>query len=304
MREGMRMKKLIALAMMFMMAMGTMVFAGEEGEYKETKVRTEKGKLTFSVEAQIHKIDCRCIPDPKIKIYLPEGQEFRHDKLYFELRGNEKIIFDTTMDMEPGVICVDLQDAEEDFLQVVPEIWTERGVQKGDKVSLWLLGGDKWQDNLQKGKKDVLLRENFLELDAYETVSVPKEVILTVGADTFLWNGETKHLFEPIRRNAQGQIMVAAKDLSMVMEGATVPQGNIQWNENTKTATLIIGSRLITMTDGNTRWFYLGHEVKAKTAPEIVDGVMYFPLREMAGIFNYPIIEWNSDTQTVRLYKA
>ena len=98
--------------------------------------------------------------------------------------------------------------------------------------------------------------------------------------------------------------MVAAKDLGMVMEGAQTAGFNVLWNGETRTVTLQMGSRTISVTDGCKKWYYLGHEMTAKIAPEIMeDGVMYLPLREMAQIFNYQTIEWNEMTQTVRLYK-
>ena len=132
----------------------------------------------------------------------------------------------------------------------------------------------------------------------------PTEVLLTVGQETIWFKGQEKHILAPIRRNADGQIMVAAKDLGMVMEGAQTAGFNVLWNGETRTVTLQMGSRTISVTDGCKKWYYLGHEMTAKIAPEIMeDGVMYLPLREMAQIFNYQTIEWNEMTQTVRLYK-
>ena len=99
--------------------------------------------------------------------------------------------------------------------------------------------------------------------------------------------------------------MVAAKDLGMVMEGLQTAGCNIIWDGETKTVTLQMGSRTISATDGSKKWQYLGHEMTAKTASEIMeDGVMYLPLREMAQVFNYQTIEWDETTKTVRMYKS
>jgi len=299
------MKKLFLWTMALVLILGTTAFGAEEGDFKETTVRTEKGEIVFSAEGEIFKIGCRCIPEPEIRIHLPKNTEFSEEKLYFALRGNEKIVFDAPTDgQRRDMLCVELQDTDEDILQIKAEIFLERGVQKGDSVSLWLLGGKEWENNLLAEKKDILLREDFLTLDTYETPPrVPKEVILPIGADTITWNGEKKQLLAPIRRNADGQVMVAAKDLCMVMEGVSVPRNNILWDGDTKTVTLLIGARFITMTAGSTQWEYLGVEQTAKTAPEIVDGVLYLPLREMAEVFNFSTIQWDPSVQTVRLYQ-
>ena len=152
-----------------------------------------------------------------------------------------------------------------------------------------------------KGKKDILLREDFVVFEEPEE-KTPTEVLLTVGKQTIQYKGEEKHILEPIILNDQGRIMVAAKDVGMVTEGAQTVGFNILWNKETKTVTLQMGARTISMAEGDHRWLYQGQEMQTGTVPEIRNGIMYLPLREMAQVFDYNLT-WDGETQTVCLYR-
>ena len=309
------MKKIIAMMMAFLMFSGTVAFAEmkpsrKELDIAEKKIYTEKGKIKISTEGGYHLLDYRYVPERKVLIQLPEEEKYTKEKLYFAIRGESatltaeseaKVEF-----LEEGtVVAVPLKEAENGEILLETEVgYLRKAVENGTEFSLWLLGGKEHKNNLLSGKEDVLLREDFVWMKDNTPKKTPTEVLLTVGRETIQFNGAEKHILAPIRRNTDGQIMVAAKDLGMVMEGLQTVGFNILWDGNTRTVTLQMGNRTISATDGDKTWRYQGQELTGKTAPKIMeDGVMYLPLREMAQVFDYQTIEWDENTKTVRLYK-
>lgn len=310
------MKRLIGLTMALILLTGTTAFAElkssrEELDISEKIVRIDGEKIKIFTEGGYHLLDYRYVPERKILIELPEGKKFDNEMLYFKISGESGKLWETEPDAKTArlkdgtVMGVNLDQSKNDEILIETEIgYTRKIVEDGTEFSLWLCGDESYKNNLLAGKEDILLRDDFVWMKDNMPKKTPTEVFLTVGKDTIRFKGTEKNILAPVRRNADGQIMVAAKDLGMVMEGLQIAGVNILWDGQTRTVTLQMGSRMISATDGSLKWMYLGHEMTAKTVPEIMeDGVMYLPLREMAQVFDYQIIQWDADTQTVRLYK-
>ena len=64
------------------------------------------------------------------------------------------------------------------------------------------------------------------------------------------------------------------------------------------------GEKIFSMSEGQQKWLYQGQEMQADTAPEIRNGIMYLPLRDMAKVFGFDELTWDSSTQTVRLFRS
>ena len=310
------MKRLIGFTMAFILLTGTTAFAElkasrKELDVSEKTVRIDGEKIKISVEGGYHLLDYRYVPERKILIELPEGKSYNKEMLYFKISGESGTLWATEVEaktekLENGsVMGVSLGKSENGEILIETEIgYTRKLVEDGTEFSLWLCGEDSYKNNLLAGKEDILLRDDFVWMKDNTPKKTPTEVLLTAGQETIRFKGQEKHILAPIRRNAEGQIMVAAKDLGMVMQGAQTVGFNILWNKETRTVTLQMGARTISMSEGDHRWLYQGHEMHTETVPEIMkDGVMYLPLREMAQVFDYQTIEWNEMTQTVRLYK-
>ncbi|MBR6543558.1 MAG: copper amine oxidase N-terminal domain-containing protein, partial [Anaerotignum sp.] len=172
--------------------------------------------------------------------------------------------------------------------------------------SLWLVGGKDYKDNFLDGKDDVLLKDDFVVFKAPEVPqesaeALPLEVTLTVGKDTFLYDGEEKQVKAPVLFNDSGRLMVAAKDVPVVMEGTAAT--GLTWDKATRTVTLQMGEKTLTATDGKSTWQYQGAEVKVDTVAEIRNGSLYIPLREAAKLFGFTELKWDGSTQTVSLFK-
>ncbi|WP_458407029.1 copper amine oxidase N-terminal domain-containing protein [Anaerotignum sp.] len=300
------MKRLISVMMILVMLFGTTVYAKDEKDIDKIRLRANGENIEFEIEGQIHEIGCRCLPDPEVKMIFEEDFDSDGKKLYFRVKWKTETTEEVDIEnyyIPPRKFAVPLRDATGDEVEMSLKLEFEKmKLEETTTYSLWLVGGDDYKDNFLKGKKDVLLRDDFVVYQMPEE-KMPTEVFLTVGKETIQYKGEEKHILEPIVFNKEGRILIAAKDVGMIMEGAQTVGFNILWNKDTRTVTLQMGARTISMSEGNHRWLYQGHEMYTETVPEIRNGIMYLPLREMANIFNYQTIQWDAGTETVRLYK-
>lgn len=300
------MKRVFALAMLFIMLFGTTAYAKDEKDIDKVKLRANGEKIEFEIEGQTHEIGCRCLPDPEVKMILEEGFDGDGKKLYFRVKWKTEAAEEVDIDnyyIPPRIFAVPLKDVEAEEIEMSLKLEFEKmRLEETTTYSLWLVGGDDYKDNFLKGKKDVLLRDDFVVYQMPEEKK-PTEVFLTVGKETIQYKGEEKHILEPITYNKKGRLMIAAKDVGMAMEGAQTVGFNILWNKETRTVTLHMGARTISMSEGDHRWLYQGHEMHTETVPEIKNGIMYLPLREVAQVFDFNELTWDGNTQTVRLLR-
>lgn len=300
------MNRLISTMVVLVMLFGTTAYAKDEKDIDKVKLRANGEKIEFEIEGQTHEIGCRCLPDPEVKMILEEGFDGDGKKLYFRVKWKTEAAEEVDIEnyyIPPRIFAVPLKDAEENEIEMSLKLEFEKmRLEETTTYSLWLVGGDDYKDNFLKGKKDVLLRDDFVVYQMPEEKQ-PTEVFLTVGKETIQYKGEEKHILEPITYNKKGRLMIAAKDVGMAMEGAQTVGFNILWNKETRTVTLHMGARTISMSEGDHRWLYQGHEMHTETVPEIINGIMYLPLREVAQVFDFNELTWDGNTQTVRLLR-
>ena len=227
------MKKLFCTIMIFLMLFETTAFAEEKENIKKINFRANGEKIEFEIEGQKHEIGCRCIPDPEVKMLFEEGFDADEKKLYFRIKWKTETAEEVDIDnyyIPPRVFAVPLKDAmEEEFEMSLKLEFEQRKLNEDTTYSLWLIGGDDYKDNFLKGKKDVLLREDFVVYQMPEEKK-PTEVLLTIGENTIQYKGEKKYILEPIILNENGCTMIAAKDVGMIMEGLQTVGFNILWN--------------------------------------------------------------------------
>lgn len=298
------MKRLFCCVLACILLMGTTVFAqcGFETDVKEIAVETAQGDIMLSVEGGNFKAGARCLPEREINVKLPQKGSFKGKKLYFEMRGSEHIWFDMGGWEEEGLIQEDkrifsvlLESAQDGNILFEPEVFMGREIQGGEEISLWLLGGGVYGDNLLKGKEDLELRKDFIYFLTYEREKPQRNIMLIAGRNEFYFNGETKKLHAPIYWNVDGHAMIAARDIAMILEGKELPQGGIVWKPETKTAVIQAGVHKIEMTAGEKTWKHIDVPLTAGTAPELKDGTLFVPLQEMAEIFEIKNILGDKD---------
>lgn len=302
------MKQIVCFALVFMMLMGTTVFAqcGFETDRKEAIAESSQGDITLSVEGGNFRLGYRCLPEREIKITLPETGDFEGKKLYFELRGSEYVIGLTIWEEEGEALpenkkrfSVSLDRAEkgEMTLRTEASFFAKEGngISGGEEISLWLLGGEEYGDNLLAGKEDLELREDFIRFLA--------DIRLATGGRELERNGERLWLYAPPCRNADGHAMIAVRDITRVMEGQEPPQGSIAWRQETKTAEIQAGMHRIEVTAGEKTWKDKGMPLTASAVPELRDGVLYVSLTDMAGIFGIKEISEDKDGGIIMILK-
>ena len=300
------MKRLFILMMLFSMLCGTTVLANDD-DYEKIKLKAKGEEIIFEIEEQKYEGNGKYEADPEIIMHFPERFDAKEDeKLYFRVKWRtktaEEIDYDKDYYIKPKIFYVELPErgGEEETIRFRVN-FGKREYAEDTTYSLWLVGGKDFEDNFLKGQEDIELKDDFVVFDV-EEVQTTTEVFLTMGKELVQYNGEQKFLHEPLVFNEKGRMMIAAKDVPMIMEGRTAD--SILWNKVSRTVTVQTGEKIFSMSEGQQKWLYQGQEMQADTVPEIRNGIMYLPLREMAKVFDFDELTWDSSTQTVRLFRS
>lgn len=75
---------------------------------------------------------------------------------------------------------------------------------------------------------------------------------------------------------------------------------SVDWNSDTKTATLTKGSNTIEMTNGNTYFTYNGTSITPDVPQQIIDGRFMLPLRAVGEAINAKV-DWDNKTKTAAI---
>ena len=80
-------------------------------------------------------------------------------------------------------------------------------------------------------------------------------------------------------------------------------KARIIWDDNEKSATVLMGRRVSKITVGSDTMVLNGVEIAVETPAEITDGVLFLPLTDLAMLIGLgeDKISWDSETQTVIL---
>ena len=305
------MKRIFFLMLTFIMLSGTTAYA--KAEFEKIKLKANGEEILFEIEEQKYEGKTKYKADPEIIMHFPEDFDGEDEKLYFRVKWatatEEEIDYDEDYYIKPRIFSFTLPQAtgaEQEFSLKLK--FDKREYKEDLTYSLWLVGGDKYEDNFLKGKKDVLLKDDMIVFDVpeEETAVEPElqkttEIFLTIGKEIFRYNGEEKQVKAPILFNNSGRLMVAAKDIPMVMDG--VAATGLTWDKATRTVTLQMGEKTLSATDGSSTWVYQGAEVPVDTVAEIRNGSLYIPLREAAKLFGFTELTWDGTTQTVRMFR-
>ena len=304
------MKRIFALTLAFVMTFGTAVYAKDDENIEKFKVKANGEKIAFEVETEEHEIDCMHRAKPTVKMTFEEKFYGEGEKLYFRVRWETPTKSEPDIEnyyIPPKIFSFTLDDYKEETESSFKLEFPKHKFSEETTYSLWLVGGKDYKDKYIYGREDLLLVDEFVVYRAPKAPEIPveqtsAEVFLTVGKDTFLYNGEEMQVKAPVTFNNSGRLMVAAKDIPMVMEGAAAT--GLTWDKATRTVTLQMGEKTLSATDGSSTWVYQGGEVPVDTVAEIRNGSLYIPLREAAKLFGFTELTWDGTTQTVRLFKG
>ena len=300
------MKRVFILMVMFILFCGTTAFAKND-DYEEIKLKANGEEIVFEIEKQRCEGNVKHEADPEIIMNFPEKFDAKADeKLYFRVKWRtetaEELDYDKDYYIKPKIFYIELPETGGEEKTIRFQVnFSKREYTEDTTYSLWLVGGKDFEDNFLWGKKDIELKDDFVVFDV-EEIQTTTEVFLAMGKEIVHYNGEAKNLYEPLIFNESGRMMIAAKDVPMIMEGRAAD--SILWNKVSRTVTVQAGEKIFSMSEGQQKWLYQGQEMQADTAPEIRNGIMYLPLRDMAKVFGFDELTWDSSTQTVRLFRS
>jgi hypothetical protein len=135
-----------------------------------------------------------------------------------------------------------------------------------------------------------------------------KGIAVTIGSSVATVNGTKYDMYAaPYIQQTSNSTMVPLRFVSLGISGGDIENsdssGSVSWDEDTKTATIITGDRVISFTAGsdvvyiNNRAMIMEHGVKA----EITNNRMYVPFRALGSALGVNV-EWDDETKTA-LYK-
>ena len=122
-----------------------------------------------------------------------------------------------------------------------------------------------------------------------------RKIVITIGATTMAVGTETVTLDAPAYINSDNYTMLPLRAVSEAF-GATVG-----WDDASRTVTLMMGQRIVSMTIGSKTMYINGTPVAMNTAPEIVSERTFLPVRDLCNALGITKIDWNEASATVTL---
>ncbi|MPM90515.1 hypothetical protein SDC9_137636 [bioreactor metagenome] len=122
-----------------------------------------------------------------------------------------------------------------------------------------------------------------------------KKIVITVGAATMAAGTETVTLDAPAYINAENYTMLPLRAIAEAFNAT------VNWDDATKTVTILSGQRIISMTIGSKTMYINGTPVAMNTAPEITSSRTFVPVRDLANSLGISNINWTEASGTVTL---
>ena len=121
-----------------------------------------------------------------------------------------------------------------------------------------------------------------------------KKIIITVGASTMAVGTETVNLDAPAYINSENYTMLPVRAISEAF-GATV-----NWDNASRTVTVLSGQRIISMTIGSRTMYINGTPVAMNTTAAIVNDRTFIPVRDLANSLGISAINWTEASEIGR----
>ena len=139
---------------------------------------------------------------------------------------------------------------------------------------------------------------NIVTAGREDTDSFTTKVVVPVG-EKYVISGETKQEIPvPAYINADGYTMLP---LRAVAKALGINENNVLWDQATRTATVMYGSKIISMTYGQKVVYVNAAPIPAATSVEIKDGRMFLGLRDLGNALGVTDITWDAATKTATL---
>ena len=139
---------------------------------------------------------------------------------------------------------------------------------------------------------------NIVTAGREDTESFTTKVVVPVG-ENYLISGENKvEIDVPAYINANGYTMLPLRAVAVALG---INSNNVLWDQSTRTATVMYGSKIINMTYGQKVVYVNGAMIPATAAVEITNDRMFLGLRDLGNALGVTDITWDAATKTATL---
>ena len=139
---------------------------------------------------------------------------------------------------------------------------------------------------------------NIVTAGREDTDSFTTKVVVPVG-ESYLISGENKvEIPVPAYINAAGYTMLPLRAVAVALG---INGNNVLWDQSTRTATVMYGSKIINMTYGQKVVYVNGAMIPATAAVEITNDRMFLGLRDLGNALGVTDITWDAATKTATL---
>ncbi len=139
---------------------------------------------------------------------------------------------------------------------------------------------------------------NIITAGREDTDSFTTKVVVPVG-EKYIVSGENKvEIDVPAYVNANGYTMLPLRAVAVALG---INTNNVLWDQNTRTATIMYGSKIINMTYGQKMVYVNGAMIPATASVEIKDNRMFLGMRDLGNALGVTDITWDQATKTATL---
>ena len=139
---------------------------------------------------------------------------------------------------------------------------------------------------------------NIITAGREDTDSFTTKVVVPVG-ESYLISGENKvEIPVPAYINANGYTMLPLRAVAVALG---INNNNVLWDQASRTATVMYGSKIINMTYGQKGVYVNGAMIPATAAVEITNDRMFLGLRDLGNALGVTDITWDGATRTATL---
>ena len=122
-----------------------------------------------------------------------------------------------------------------------------------------------------------------------------RKIIITIGASTMTAGTDTIKLDAPAYINSENYTMLPVRAIAEAF-GATV-----NWDDASRTVTVLSGQRIISMTIGSKTMYINGTPVSMNTSAAITNERTFLPVRDLANAIGISAVNWTEASGTVTL---
>lgn len=122
-----------------------------------------------------------------------------------------------------------------------------------------------------------------------------RKIIITIGASTMTAGTDTIKLDAPAYINNENYTMLPVRAIAEAF-GATV-----NWDDVSRTVTVLSGQRIISMTIGSKTMYINGTPVSMNTSAAITNDRTFLPVRDLANAIGISAVNWTEASGTVTL---